>query len=187
MKQWSIIIILIILVIASFIYFNLPKLKLSNQLPIKETKNNMKIESPAFKNDATIPVKYTCGGQNINPAFNFSDVPEGTESLALIMDDPDAPSGTFVHWVLWNINPQTKEISENSKPPEAVAGATSRGKSGYVGPCPPSGTHHYFFKLYALDIILNLSSQADKTALEKAMEGHILDKAELIGLYSRQN
>lgn len=145
----------------------------------------MKLSSLAFQNNGYIPLKYTCDGENVNPPLEISGVPAGTQSLVLIMDDPDAPLGTWIHWTLWNINPETKEIKENSVPPGAVEGMTSFGKPGYGGPCPPSGTHRYFFKLYALDTTINLNQQADKKLLEKAMAGHILDKAEIIGLYKR--
>lgn len=146
----------------------------------------MKITSPAFKNNELIPPKYTCDGENINPSLEFSGVPENAKSLVLIMDDPDAPAGTFIHWIIWNIGPSMPGIKENSVPNEAEEGVTSFGKNGYGGPCPHTGTHHYFFKLYALDAKLDLSPNADKTELEKAMEGHILAQAELIGLYSRK-
>lgn len=135
----------------------------------------MKIVSSAFTNNSTIPSKYTCEGENINPPLEFLDVPANAKSLVLIMDDPDAPMGTFVHWVLHNINPSEKGIAENSV-----------SYSGYIGPCPPSGTHRYFFKLYALDINLDLQN-ADKNMVEEKMQGHILDKAELIGLYKKNN
>lgn len=145
----------------------------------------MKIESPAFQHNQPLPAKFTCDGQNINPPLVFSEVPVETKSLVLIMDDPDAPMGTWVHWTVWNISPQIKEIAENSLPPGAVEGITSFGKPGYGGPCPPSGTHRYFFKLYALDTTLTLEPSTDKQTLEKALEGHLLAQAELIGLYSR--
>lgn len=146
----------------------------------------MKIASIAFENNAKIPSKYTCDGENVNPPLNFSDAPKSAKSLALIMDDPDAPMGTFTHWILYNIDPSEKGILENSVPPSALQGKTSRGVAGFVGSCPPSGTHRYFFKLYALDAVLTLDNP-DKTALEEAMQNHILEKAQLIGLYSRQN
>jgi Raf kinase inhibitor-like YbhB/YbcL family protein len=145
----------------------------------------MKIESPAFENNQSILSKYTCDGENISPPLKINDVPEGTKSLVLIVDDPDAPVGTWVHWTVWNINPQTKEIPEGVEPEGAVEGLTDFGSPGYGGPCPPSGKHRYFFKLYALDILLSLDSSAETKDIEEAMEGHILDKAELIGLYSR--
>lgn len=101
------------------------------------------------------------------------------------MDDPDAPAGTWVHWLLWNVDPATKEISENSVPAGATEGTTSFGRPGYGGPCPPSGTHRYFFRAYALDRFLNLPADSDKAVLEKTIERHILGQAELVGLYSR--
>jgi len=146
----------------------------------------MNLESPTFSNHQNIPSKYTCDGENVNPPLKISEVPEKSKSLVLIVDDPDAPMGTWVHWTIWNISPKTTEIPENSVPEGAIEGMTDFGKPGYGGPCPPSGTHRYFFKLYALDITLDLDTSAKKEDIEKAMEGHILDKAELIGLYSRQ-
>lgn len=146
----------------------------------------MIFSSPAFEGNASIPAKYSCDGENINPPLQISEVPENAQSLVLIMDDPDAPVGTWVHWTVWNINPQTREIKENSVPPGAREGITSFGPTGYGGPCPPSGTHRYFFKLYALDTKLGLSSQIDKAQLEKSMDGHILAQAELMGSYSRE-
>ena len=159
----------------------------------------MKISSPAFEANQTIPSKYTCDGENINPPLQIADVPANTKSLVLISDDPDAPMGTWAHWIVWNITPHTKEIQENTIPKlapwdpaspatpiPAIEGVTSFGKFGYGGPCPPSGTHRYFFKLYALDSILDLPTSAKAADIEKAMKGHILDKTELIGLYKRQ-
>jgi hypothetical protein len=192
MKQRSIIILLIVLLAgAGFLLYRLKPKAPFEPIPLPKEEIqfqdfNMKIESPVFENQEEIPSKYTCDGQDINPPLEFSEIPERTKSLALIMDDPDAPMGTWVHWILWNISPERREISENSLPPGAIEGKNSWGRIGYGGPCPPSGSHRYFFKLYALDTQLELSSQADKAELEKAMEGHILEKAELIGLYSRQ-
>lgn len=145
----------------------------------------MTIKSPAFGHNQTIPKKYTCDGEDINPPLELNGVPPGGKSLVLIVDDPDAPAGTWVHWTVWNINPQTKTIAENSSPAGSIEGATDFGKPGYGGPCPPSGTHRYFFKIYALDTLLNLPPTAKKPDLEKAMQGHILDKAELVGTYKR--
>jgi Raf kinase inhibitor-like YbhB/YbcL family protein len=145
----------------------------------------MKITSMAFEQGQPIPSKYTCDGENINPPLEILDVPEGTKSLALISDDPDAPAGTWTHWLVWNINPETGIISENSVPAEAVEGTTSFGKPGYGGPCPPSGEHQYFFRLYALDTVLDLDPGADSAQLEAAMQGHILEQTEVMGVYSR--
>lgn len=144
----------------------------------------MKIASSAFENNTKIPSIYTCDGEDINPPLSFSDIPVNTKSLVLIADDPDAPGGTWVHWIIFNISPKTKGILEGSFPEDGIEGVTSFGAQGYGGPCPPSGTHRYFFKLYALDAVLNLTDP-DKALLEKEMQGHILEKAELIGLYSR--
>lgn len=146
----------------------------------------MKILSSAFLNNQQIPSKYTCDGENISPPLLFSEIPEDTKSIVLIVDDPDAPSKIWVHWVVFNIDPTTVEIAENSVPKGAVLGMTDFGRPGYGGPCPPSGSHRYFFKLYALDLTLNLPQNSDKKAIEKAMQGHILDSAELVGLYERK-
>ncbi|PJE50485.1 MAG: YbhB/YbcL family Raf kinase inhibitor-like protein [Candidatus Yanofskybacteria bacterium CG10_big_fil_rev_8_21_14_0_10_36_16] len=145
----------------------------------------MNITSPSFNNGESVPSTYTCDGGNINPPLQFSEVPKEAKSLALIVDDPDAPVGTWFHWVMWNIKPETTEIRENVPPAEATQGMTSFGKTGYGGPCPPSGQHHYHFKLYALDTELNLSQATDAEALENAMMGHILEQAELVGTYER--
>lgn len=157
------------------------------QIPPLITKSNMKIISSAFENNQTIPVKYTCDGADLNPPLIISDIPDGTKSLALIADDPDAPMGTWVHWTVWSISPGTAEIGENSVPSGAIEGTTNFGKPGYGGPCPPKGhgIHHYFFKLYALDTELALPAEAGKEAIEKAMEGHVLAEARIIGLYRR--
>ena len=145
----------------------------------------MKITSTAFEHQQKIPAKYTCKGENVNPPLQFIDVPNNAKSLVLIVDDPDAPVGLWVHWVAFNIDPKTSGVEENSKFTSGIEGVTSFGKPGYGGPCPPSGTHRYFFKLYALDLELNLSETADKKAVEDAMNLHILDQAELVGLYSK--
>lgn len=146
----------------------------------------MKLESTAFKHNDRIPPKYTCDGANINPPLKISDIPQNAKSLALIMDDPDAPMGTWVHWTAWNIDPKTSSIAENSIPAKSTEGITSFKSVGYGGPCPPSGTHRYFFKLYALDTTISLQSSADKKKLEDAMKNHILAESQLIGLYSRK-
>lgn len=142
----------------------------------------MKILSSEFQNNTKIPVRYTRDSDNVNPPLDLIDIPENAMSLILIMDDPDAPSGTWVHWVIWNIDPKTDKIAENSVPAGAIQGATSR-ENHYSGPYPPSGTHRYFFKLYALDTRITLLPTADVTALSQAMDGHILAQAKLIGLY----
>jgi Raf kinase inhibitor-like YbhB/YbcL family protein len=142
----------------------------------------MKLTSPDFENNNHIPKKFTCQGQDINPALIIADIPDGTASLALIVDDPDAPMSTWVHWVVFNI-PVTNRIDESSVP--GAQGITSNGKMGYHGPCPPSGTHRYFFNIYALDASLTPQKEIDKKGLEEIMRDHILDKAELMGLYKK--
>jgi len=143
----------------------------------------MKLASSAFQEGASIPNEFTCDGQDISPPLRISDVPKGAKSLALIMDDPDAPVGTFVHWVAWNMPPTTTEIQKDHA--VGMQGTTGFGKQGYGGPCPPSGRHRYFFKLYALDTELNLPAETGKNGLEKAFKGHILAQAQLIGTYQR--
>lgn len=145
----------------------------------------MQIISPAFSSNGDIPQKYTCEGQGVNPTLLFKDVPEQAKTLVLIVDDPDASTTTWVHWLVWNIDVETKGIAENSVPPEAIEGVTDFGQKGYGAPCPPTGRHGYVFKLYALDTKLNISSFSDKPVLEKAMEGYVLAKAELIGFYKK--
>lgn len=143
---------------------------------------DMRLSSPEFKNNDFIPRKFTCQGEDINPALIIEEMPKETESLALIVDDPDAPMGTWIHWVVYDIAPVSR-IEENSIP--GKQGSNDFGRKNYGGPCPPSGTHRYFFKIYALDTMLNLREGISKSGLEKAMEGHILAKAELIGLYKK--
>jgi hypothetical protein len=147
----------------------------------------MHLTSSAFQQNELIPVRYTCDGEDVSPPLAISDVPEGAKSLALIVDDPDAPAGDFVHWLLWSIAPSVREILAASVPEGAVQGTTDFGDQRYGGPCPPSGTHRYFFKLYALDTAeLGFAEGARKPELLKVMEGHILAETELIGLYIRE-
>lgn len=145
----------------------------------------MKITSREFKNNEKIPSKYTCEGEDVNPPLDFSGVPEDAKSLALIVDDPDAPAKTWVHWVVFNIPPDVTEIDEDTVPEDALLGRTDFGNKSYGGPCPPSGTHRYFFKLYALDSMLDLESGASKQDVLDAMNGRIIEKAELIGIFTR--
>jgi len=149
--------------------------------------SNMKIESSAFQNNGKIPVKYTCDGEDINPPLAISGVPSNTKSMALIVDDPDAPSGDFVHWVVFNIPPDITEIKEGTLPMGAVEGTNGSGRADWTSPCPPSGTHRYFFKLYALDTILSLGQSTHKANLIKAMQDHVLGEVSLLGLYDRSN
>jgi Raf kinase inhibitor-like YbhB/YbcL family protein len=152
---------------------------------LTQGESQMKLSSSAFENNQSIPAKYTCDGENVNPPLVIVDVTEGTQSLALIVDDPDAPGGTFTHWLVWNIDPQTTEITEGGIPSEATQGKNDFGKNGWGGPCPPSGTHRYFFKLYALDKKIDLSQSANKGDLEREIKGHILSQTQLVGLYNK--
>jgi Raf kinase inhibitor-like YbhB/YbcL family protein len=145
----------------------------------------MELKSPDFEHNTLIPTRYTCDGEDINPELEILGVPEGAQSLVLIMDDPDSPNGTWTHWLLWNIPTDTDRIGAGTEPVGSVEGLNSFGKQGYGGPCPHEGTHRYFFKLYALDTRLALEAGTDKESLERAIEGHILDQAELVGLYTR--
>lgn len=145
----------------------------------------MKIKSPAFENYEHIPKEYTCDGYNFSPPLEVVNVPEGTKSLVLIMDDPDAVGGTFTHWIIWNISADTEELRKNHLPEEAVVGVNSEGKNKYVGPCPPSGTHVYLFKLYAIDIYLPNDLSLGKKEIRTLIEGHIIEKAILKGYYER--
>jgi Raf kinase inhibitor-like YbhB/YbcL family protein len=150
----------------------------------------LELTSTALAPGQPIPRKYTCDGENVSPPLRWSDLPQGTQSLAFICDDPDAPAGTWVHWVLYNLPAKARALVEavpaNADLPDGSRqGKNGWGRLGYGGPCPPSGTHRYFFKLYALDTVLGLASGADKSQLLQAMEGHILAQTELMGTYKR--
>ena len=151
----------------------------------------MKLISTVFNNQDTIPPRYTCDGQDVSPPLAWSPPPADTQSLALICDDPDAPGKTWVHWVVYNLSPATRSLPEAVPRETVVAEVGLQGMNdfhqlAYGGPCPPGGTHRYFFKLYALDNILNLQPGANKAELERAMKGHIIDQGELMGYYSRK-
>ena len=151
----------------------------------------LELTSSAFEHEGMIPAKYTCDGQDISPPLTWEKAPEGTESFVLICDDPDAPGRTWVHWVLFNLPAETRSLPEAvAAEPEPAAGGrhgkNSWGRLDYGGPCPPSGTHRYFFKLYALDTPLDLSAGAKKQQVLDAMDGHILDQATLMGRYQKQ-
>jgi len=138
-----------------------------------------------FLNNEKIPVNFTCDRENISPPLEITDIPQNTRSLAIINDDPDAPNGDWVHWVVWNIPVPSSDIPIEKGVSPGIEGTTSFGSTGYSGPCPPSGTHRYFFKVYALDKNLELKEGATKQDLLKAMENHIIEKAQIIGLYKR--
>ena len=148
----------------------------------------MKFTSPAFSHNGSIPSQYTCDGANVSPALQWSNEPEGTKSFALIVDDPDAPAKVWVHWVVFNIPNTVRSLAEGASTANFGSGSTDfNGKRIYGGPCPPSGTHHYRFTLYALDTMLNdLPAGATKEQLIKAMEGHIIEQTTLVGSYQRK-
>ena len=151
---------------------------------------DIKITSTAFDEGGMIPEKYTCDGIDVSPPLTWTSIPEGTKTLALICDDPDAPMGTWVHWVLFNLPANIIEMPENIPPERELENGAKQGmndfrKIGYGGPCPPGGTHRYYFKLFALDIELNLEAGATKSQLLEAMEGHILGEGQLMGRYKR--
>ena len=151
----------------------------------------MQITSSAFTEGSMIPAKYTCDGQDISPPLEWENAPTVTKSFAIISDDPDAPVGTWVHWVVYNIPSNIMKLDENVKPEKEFENGMRQGnnswpKIGYGGPCPPSGTHRYYFKLYALNTILNIEPGATKEQVLQAMKGHIIKEAQLMGKYKRQ-
>jgi len=148
--------------------------------------NQMKISTKAFSPTRPIPERFTADGMDVNPPLAIGGVPRQAKSLVLIVDDPDAPMGTWNHWLVWNIKPGTTSIEEDSVPRGAVVGANDAGSAKYVGPSPPRGTHRYFFRLYALDILLDLPGGSDRRSLDDAMNGHVIARAELLGRYARE-
>jgi len=146
------------------------------------TEGKLIVTSPAFVHMEKIPEKYTCAGEDVNPELNISGIPAGTKFLVLIVEDPDAPNGTWNHWIVWNIPPRDK-IKENTIP--GVQGLNSAGTRNWHGPCPPSGTHRYYFKVYALDTGLTLPPSAIKREVLSSMEGHVLAEGELVGTFSK--
>ncbi|MBC2714531.1 MAG: YbhB/YbcL family Raf kinase inhibitor-like protein [Desulfobacteraceae bacterium] len=177
--------ILLLIILFSMISFAIPE---------KEASEAMEFTSPNFENQAEIHKKHTCDGADISPALQWSNVPDGTKSFALIMDDPDAPDPanpkmTWVHWVLYNIPASATSlpegVAEKDLPEGTLNGLNDWKRAGYGGPCPPIGTHRYFHKLYALDVVLPSLKNPTKKDLEKAMDGHVLEKAELVGRYHR--
>jgi Raf kinase inhibitor-like YbhB/YbcL family protein len=145
----------------------------------------MKITTSAFQEGGNIPSKFTCDGGDTSPPLQIAEVPSSAKSLALVVDDPDAPSGLFTHWMVWNISPQNNTIAEGSAP-KGVHGTNDFGKSGYGGPCPPSGTHRYYFKIFALDRELELPAGTKRSQLDAAMKGLVIALGELMASYSRK-
>lgn len=155
-----------------------------------EKQMDIKLKSTAFDEGGMIPRQYTCDGKDISPPLAWESVPDSTKSIALICDDPDAPMGTWVHWVLYNLPANINELPENIPPQKILENGAKQGTNdfrniGYGGPCPPGGTHRYYFKIYVLDTVLTLEAGATKTKLLKAMEGHILAEGRLMGKYKR--
>ena len=185
MKSSGLFFILIIIFIIGCAKQQLQPSQENNLETQKSEVSNMQLTSSAFQHNSVMPSEFTCDGENIHPSLSISGVPANAKSLVLIVDDPDAPVGTWDHWIVFNIDPLIKEIKQNEQP-QGVAGKNSWGKVGYGGPCPPSGTHRYFFKLYALDTTLSLPEGSAKNQVESAMQSHILAKSELIGLYKRK-
>jgi len=148
--------------------------------------SSISITSSSFQAGGDIPAKFTCDGTNVSPALQIGGVPNEAKSLVLIVDDPDAPRGLFTHWIIWNIDPKTTRVAENSAPAAGVQGTNDFGKRNYGGPCPPSGTHRYFFKIFALDTKLELKPNARRAELDAAMRGHVLAQGELMGRYSHK-
>ena len=148
--------------------------------------SSISITSSSFQAGGDIPAKFTCDGTNVSPALQIGGVPNEAKSLVLLADDPDAPRGLFTHWIIWNIDPKTTRVAENSAPAAGVQGTNDFGKRNYGGPCPPSGTHRYFFKIFALDTKLELKPNARRAELDAAMRGHVLAQGELMGRYSHK-
>ena len=154
-------------------------------------KMTIKVTSPAFEEGSMIPSMYTADGENVSPPLKWEGVPLAAKSVALISDDPDAPMGTWVHWVMWNIPAELKELAENVPPDEDLPDGSRQGvtdfrRHGYGGPAPPSGTHRYYFRIYALDTRLDLPSNSTKTDVLKKMKGHVLAEGQLMGKYKRR-
>ena len=188
MKRKAVLLVVLALVFVSFFFYSITAVRNPASLkkvPINNPKQ-MTITSPQFEDKGAIPSKYTCDGDNINPPLAFNNIPVDSRSLALVVEDPDAPGKTWIHWIVFNINPTITFIDAKSVPSRSTEGVTDFGKVGYGGPCPPNGTHRYHFKLYALDTTLDQTEDITRNELTKAMEGHILSQAELVGLYSRE-
>lgn len=182
--KWYLLFFICLAVVCFFCYkpINLNKMNEEN-LPIIVSEK-IKLSSPAFSDGASIPIKYTCDGQGINPPLEISGISQNAKSLVLLMEDPDAPAGTWDHWVKFNIPPDTIVIKENDN----NFGASGKGTAEnlkYIGPCPPSGTHRYIFKLFSLDTVLKLEAGVKKNLIIEAMQGHIIQETQLIGLYKR--
>ncbi len=183
-----VIIVIIILLVSVVVAIRSRKESSPEDRDITPTKTIMLLTSPSFNHNEKIPPKFTCDGGNINPELHIQNVPPEAKSLALIVDDPDAVGDrTFTHWLIWNIDPKTEVIKQESVPPGSSEGQNGAGKVGYIGPCPPDGKpHRYFFKLYALDIVaLMIEETPNNEMLEKMIGSHVIEKTEFIGIYER--
>ncbi|HVM76907.1 MAG TPA: YbhB/YbcL family Raf kinase inhibitor-like protein [Candidatus Paceibacterota bacterium] len=181
---WGGLIILAVFAVIGEWYIKEPAANSNHEPP--QSSSTMIITSPAFEDGGIIPKKYTCDGGDINPELQIHYVPREARSLALILHDPDVPMpGGFTHWVVWNISPETTLIKDESVPPDAVEGRNSAGRIGYMGPCPPSGTHHYHFQLYALNDVLDIPATSSLEEIQKQIDEHLVAKADLVGLYAR--
>ena len=183
--RWHIVFIFFILIVA-FAALLIFYAKKDTVYVLFSTKNNMELKSTSFKHNSIIPSKYTCDGENINPNLYMENVPDNAKELVLIVDDPDAPAGTWIHWTVWGIDPAINTIKEGELPEGAREGLTSFGTVGYGGPCPPegSGAHRYSFRIYALDKKIKLPAGSALDELQKEMQGDVVASAEIIGLYS---
>jgi Raf kinase inhibitor-like YbhB/YbcL family protein len=148
--------------------------------------SSISVITPAFQAGGDIPAKFSCNGANVNPELKINGVPSEAKSLVLIVDDPDAPRGLFTHWIVWNIDPKATDIAENSTPAGGLQGTNDFGKRNYGGPCPPSGTHRYFFKVFALDTKLDLKSNVRRAELDAAMRSHTVAQGELMARYTHK-
>lgn len=180
------IISIIILIIAGFFLIeNKKKITSPQETTPTVQPSGFFIISSTFMENQKIPLKYTCDGENVHPPLTVGNIPKNTKSLALIVDDIDTPSGSFVHWIFWNMLPETKDIPEGKLPPEVIVGKNGFGNYDYGGPCPPSGEHRYAFRLYALDTVLVLEKNVGKQTFIDSVNGHVLGQTEYTGVYSR--
>ncbi len=166
-----------------FIFLPVISVQQKTNLPPSVDSPPMQLTSLAFENNTMIPKEYTCDGKKVHPPLTIRDAPDGAQSLVIIVDDPDAPTGTFNHWVIWNIDPSTTNIAAGEVPQFAQQGISSSGREGFVAPCPPTGQHRYFFTVYALDTKLTYDGQAKKNIIQTAMIGHTVAQAQLVGIY----
>jgi len=181
----GIVFLAVILLISAISVISVKRNGKKTNTPKAPSNNMLSLTSGQFLQNGRIPKKFTCDGVNINPPLFIKDIPADSKSLVLIVDDPDASLGTWTHWLVWNIDPKGRILRENSVPAGAIVGKNDFGKTGYGGPCPPNGIHRYFFKVFALDVQLDLPEGSGRKTLENDMKGHIIDNSELIGLYSR--